>query len=294
MASVQISVEWIWSCERDLLFYFFCTALDKLLSVHLLGKPRVMDTSLLLESSELVLPLNQIAPAKGQFPHQTNQICLHTGFTLLCTIESETEGRKVPGHRRSGQSPSVKKYLVPQSQQIPDLFKNHVWHLSEDRSQNASSSAFQLGMLSNAKAASKSGNSTRTTSWITSCYFLFLAIQLPGSWIWEVQPRLCCRRCFHAWMQMFHNSFSVHSWNILNLQIVMCTALRVHASCHQRSESDYAQWANQSSYITNLWVHRAKLLKASRIGCPVRSEFWAEEQACQSRPGIPELITVSR
>ena len=45
MASVQISVEWIWSCERDLLFYFFCTALDKLLSVHLLGKPRVMDTS---------------------------------------------------------------------------------------------------------------------------------------------------------------------------------------------------------------------------------------------------------
>ena len=145
-------------------FIFFCTALDKLLSVHLLGKPRVMDTSLLLESSELVLPLNQIAPAKGQFPHQTNQICLHTGFTLLCTIESETEGRKVPGHRRSGQSPSVKKYLVPQSQQIPDLFKNHVWHLSEDRSQNASSSAFQLGMLSNAKAASKSGNSTRTTS----------------------------------------------------------------------------------------------------------------------------------
>ena len=82
----------------------------------------MMDTSLLLESSELVLSLNQIAPAKGRFASTSNKSNLPTyqvyGFTLLCTIESETEAPGVPDHGRSGQSPSVRKYLVLESQQI--------------------------------------------------------------------------------------------------------------------------------------------------------------------------------
>ena len=202
--------------------------------------------------------------------HQANQICLHTGLTSLWNCESKTEGPKVSGHGKSGQSPRVREYLVPESQQTPALFKNHVWHLSEDRSQNASSSAFQLGMLSNAKAASKSGNSSGTTSWITSCYTSF-SLQFT---------------CLALEFGRFSLGCAAGDALMLGCKVVrkwLCSVVWV-------GRVSGFTGPNQSSKR----VRRAKLFQASRIGCPVRSEFWAEEQACQSRPGIPELITVSR